>query len=63
MYSEKLIEIKYFECINLFFYWIPVLNRGYNVGMLIICSFLLLRPCHSESVTDFWGWEFHEAQL
>ena len=27
------------------------------------CDFVFLPPGHGRSVTDFWGWEAHEAQL
>jgi len=26
-------------------------------------DFVVLLPGHGRSVTDFWGWEAHEAQL
>jgi len=26
-------------------------------------DFVVFRPGHDRSVTDFWGWDAHEAQL
>jgi hypothetical protein len=29
----------------------------------VIMEFVVFPPGHGSSVTDFWGWDAHEAQL
>jgi len=29
----------------------------------VLVDFIVLPPGHGSSVTDFWGWDAHEAQL
>jgi hypothetical protein len=29
----------------------------------VLVHFVVLPPGHGSSVTDFWGWDAHEAQL
>jgi len=29
----------------------------------VLVDFVVLPPGHGNSVTDFWGWDVHEAQL
>jgi len=29
----------------------------------VLVDFVVLPPGHGKSVTDFWGWDTHEAQL
>jgi len=29
----------------------------------VLVDFVVLPPVHGRSVTDFWGWDAHEAQL
>ena len=30
---------------------------------VLLVDFVVLPPGHGRSVTDFWGWDAHEAQL
>jgi len=36
---------------------------GSNATPHVLVDFVVLPPGHDRSVTDFWGWEAHEAQL
>ena len=30
---------------------------------VLLADFVVLRPGHGRNVTEFWGWDAHEAQL
>jgi len=41
-------------------------KNGFFFGPMpphVLVDFVVLPPGHGSSVTDFWGWDAHEAQL
>jgi len=53
-------------------WWLMIPRSNGRIEMRIFCpmppphvlvDFVILPPGHGRSVTDFWGWDAHEAQL
>ena len=61
--SEKFLNLRRTErdittCTSVFMF--PLLPQCHHMSF---ADFVVLPPGHGRSVTDFWGWDVHEAQL
>jgi len=67
MWAKKGVELlvyskhwnKYFESAT----WRIYIYIFYPMPPHVLVDFVVLPPGHGKSVTDFWGWDAHEAQL
>jgi hypothetical protein len=41
----------------------PIAANNFFFSPHVLIDFVVFPPGHGSSVTDFWGWDAHEAQL